>query len=382
MILIESLSQISGLEALQLRAGLRGSKHAIRWPYIAENTDIENWTKGGELVFVTGLNWNWIAEDFILLIEKAQKQCASGLVILTHSPYLKSIPNEVLDFANKVHFPVFEQPYSLPMVNVTEILSNAIIMDGLNNKSSRWFLQNLAENPNISEMDLIKAIEIGLNPEQQLSVAFIKLKRIADDEYIKGDHIINQFMLNQGIQLPITDLHQGWLAIMPTSTDCCDDSMKLWNKLHQELIGYGFDCTIGISDAKELKVIYKAVSQARQSAGFHRENNKNAVVHYNSLGIAQLFTHINSNELDAFSRQYLGDIFSKSDTQSMLLKDTLTCYFENLCSMRQTALIMNIHRNTLSNRLNKFESLTGINLSNAQQRLSVQIALIAERFIS
>ncbi|WP_442966165.1 helix-turn-helix domain-containing protein [Psychrobacter sp. KH172YL61] len=50
--------------------------------------------------------------------------------------------------------------------------------------------------------------------------------------------------------------------------------------------------------------------------------------------------------------------------------------------MRQTALAMNIHRNTLSNRLQKIETLTGINLSNAQQRLSLQIALIAARFIS
>ena len=120
------------------------------------------------------------------------------------------------------------------MVNVTEILSNAIIMDGLNNKSSRWFLQNLADNSNISEIDLIKAAEIGLNPTQQLSVAFIKFNRITDEEVIKGDYLISQFMLNEGVQLPITELHQGWLAIMPTSAEHCDDSMKRWNQLHQK----------------------------------------------------------------------------------------------------------------------------------------------------
>ena len=382
MISIGSLNQINGLEELQFRAGLQGSKNAIRWPYIAENTEIEPWTQGGELIFVTGLNWNWTVQDFIILIKKAQKQCTSGLVILTQSPYLDTIPIEVLDFANKLNFPLFEQPYSIPMVNVTEILSNAIIMDGLNNKSSRWFLQNLADNPHVSEIDLIKATEIGFDPAQRLSVAFIKSNRIADEELIKGDHIISQFMLNEGIQLPIAELHQGWLALMPTSSEYCSDSMKLWHKLHQQLLACGFDCTIGISDAKELKVIHKAVSQARQSAGLHRENNKNKVIHYNSLGIAQLFTHIDNNEIDSFCRQHLGDIFNKYDTQSLILKTTLDCYFDNLCSMRQTALAMDIHRNTLSNRLKKIESLTGFNLSNAQQRLSLQIALIADRFIS
>ena len=158
--------------------------------------------------------------------------------------------------------------------------------------------------------------------------------------------------------------------------------MKRWNQLHQKLLAYGFHCTIGVSDAKELKVIYKAVSQARQSAKFHRDNDRNEVIHYNSLGIAQLFTHVDNNEIESFCRQYLGDIFNKHDTQSLVLQTTLVCYFDNLCSMRQTALAMNIHRNTLSNRLQKIETLTGINLSNAQQRLSLQIALIAARFIS
>ena len=382
MISIGSLNQISGLEALRFRAGLQGSKNAIRWPYIAENTEIENWTKGGELIFVTGLNWKWTVQELITLIEKAKKQCTSGLVILTHSPYLDTIPIEVLDFANEQLFPIFEQPYSLPMVNVTEILSNAIIMDGLNNKSNRWFLRNLADTPSMSEIDLNKATEIGLNPDQQLSVAFIKFNRITDEEVIKGDYLISQFMLNEGVQLPITELHQGWLAIMPTSAEYCDDSMKRWNQLHQKLLAYGFHCTIGVSDAKELKVIYKAVSQARQSAKFHRDNDRNEVIHYNSLGIAQLFTHVDNNEIESFCRQYLGDIFNKHDTQSLVLKTTLVCYFDNLCSMRQTALAMNIHRNTLSNRLQKIETLTGINLSYAQQRLSLQIALIAARFIS
>ena len=72
MISIGSLNQISGLEALRFRAGLQGSKNAIRWPYIAENTEIENWTKGGELIFVTGLNWKWTVQELITLIEKAR----------------------------------------------------------------------------------------------------------------------------------------------------------------------------------------------------------------------------------------------------------------------------------------------------------------------
>lgn len=382
MISIESLNQINGLEALQLRAGEQGKHNAIRWPYIAENTDIEKWTKGGELIFVTGLNWNWSVADFICLIKKAQQQCTSGVVILTQSPYLKSIPSAVLTFANEQGFPVIEQPYSLPMVNVTEGLSNAIIMDDLNNKSNRWFLQYLADTPHMSEIDLLKAKELGIDPSQQLSVAFINLNSIGNGGLIKGQHLLRQFMLNEGVQLPVCEFHQGWLAIMPTTQACCEQIQQIWNNLHQTLLIQDFDCSIGISDAQYIKGIYNAVSQAKQSADFSRANHKNEVVHYNTLRIGQLFTHIdNSNILESFCHQYIGDTFNKTDAQTITLKATLQCYFDNLCSMRKTALALNIHRNTLFNRLEKIEQLSGMNLSNAQQRLSIQIALMAERFI-
>ena len=43
--------------------------------------------------------------------------------------------------------------------------------------------------------------------------------------------------------------------------------------------------------------------------------------------------------------------------------------------------MLNIHRNTLTNRLNKIEQLTGNSLSDAQQRLCLQNALVMERII-
>ncbi|QRV23385.1 PucR family transcriptional regulator [Marinomonas foliarum] len=382
MISIESLNQINGLETLQLRAGKQGERNAIRWPYIAESTAIEEWTKGGELIFVTGLNWNWSTADFICLIQKAQQQCASGIVLLTQSPYLESIPNEVLTFANEQGFPLIEQPYSLPMVNVTERLSNAIIMDDLNNKSNRWFLQHLADTPHLSEIDLLKAKELGIAPCQSLSVAFINLNNIGNEGLIKVQYLLRQFMANEGVEFPVCEFHQGWLAVMPMTQSCSEKIEKIWNSLYQILSKQGFDCSIGISDAHDIKGMYNTVSQAKQSADFARANHKKQVVHYNTLGISQLFTHINSSHiLESFCHQYLGDMFNKNDAQTITLKATLQCYFDNLCSIRKTATALNIHRNTLSKRLDAIEQISGSNLDNAQQRLSIQIAQLAERFI-
>lgn len=382
MISIESLNQINGLEKLKLRAGKQGLCNVIRWPYIAENTDIEEWTKGGELIFVTGLNWCWSVADFICLIQKAQKQCASGIVLLTQSPYIECIPEAVISFANEQGFPLIEQPYSLPMVNVTERLSNAIIMDDLNSKSNRWFFQHLAATPHLSEIDLLKAKELGIDPNQQLSVAFINLNSIGNEGLIKVQYLLRQFMANEGVEFPVCEFHQGWLAVIPTPKSCCEKIEKIWNSLYQILSKQGFDCSIGISDSHDIKKMYNTVSQAKQSADFACANHKREVIHFNTLGISQIFTHIdNSYALGSFCHQYLGDIYNKNDAQTITYKETLQCYFENLCSIRKTAIALKIHRNTLSKRLELIEKISGSNLDNAQQRLSIQIALMAERFI-
>lgn len=70
VITIKELQQIQGLKELKICAGHQGNSNVIRWPYIAESSDIEPWIKGGELIFVTGLNWNWVTDDFIELIKK------------------------------------------------------------------------------------------------------------------------------------------------------------------------------------------------------------------------------------------------------------------------------------------------------------------------
>lgn len=50
------IPRLPGLEAIRFRAGLQGGNRPVRWPYVAENDSIAPWVRGGELVFVTGIN--------------------------------------------------------------------------------------------------------------------------------------------------------------------------------------------------------------------------------------------------------------------------------------------------------------------------------------
>jgi sugar diacid utilization regulator len=388
MIKVESLPLISGLEEITLRAGQQGANNIIRWPYIAENSDISNWIYGGELIFVTGLNWQWQTDDFKQLIKLAKMKDASGLVILTHSPFITTIAQEIIDFANQQGFPVFEQPYSLPMVKVTELLSNSIIKSDLAHQSIRWLMQHLLESKHPAEMTLIQAVEFGINTTGSFSVAVIIPDLQQKGDLSRGQFLLNQFLYENNSEFPLLEYHQGWLLSLPCSVENHAEMLDTWQNLYTILNKQGFNCNIGVSEGTGLNAFRTVALQARQSADFATyqagSTNQigNYVVHYRDLGINQLFSGVDDHDkLAIFCQQNLGLLYNCTNPQIKMLKNTLRCYFEQLGSTRKTALMLAIHRNTLTNRLNKIEQLTGNSLSNPQQRLCLQNALVMERLI-
>jgi len=381
MITVQSLPQLHGLEEITLQAGYQGADNIIRWPYIAENNDIGDWIYGGELIFVTGLNWQWKSADFKYLIQLANKKKASGLVILTQSPYILTIPDDVLALADKVGFPVFEQPYSLPMVTVTQLLSNAIIKSDLAHQSIRWLTEHLLESRKPTDMMLTKVAEYGIDTNHCFSTAVIVPELQHKGDLTRYQFLLNQFLTDNQNVFPLIEYHQGWLLSLPFELKGTNVIEK-WQQLLDLLNTQGLKCNIGISEGRGLSEFHSTAFQARQSVDFAVYHEGSYLIHYRDLGINQLFSTIEDyGQLTIFCQKYLGALYNCFKPQTSLLKRTLHCYFEHLGSARKTALMLDIHRNTLTNRLNKIEKLTGLNLSNAQDRLCLQNALVMERLI-
>ena len=382
MIKVHSLPLISGLEEIILKAGKQGSENIIRWPYIAENNDIENWVYGGELIFVTGLNWQWETKDFIQLIRLAKNKDVSGLVILTQSPYITSIADEVIAFADEEGFPLFEQPYALPMVKVTELLSNSIIKSDLAYQSIRYLMEHLLASTSPVEMTLIKAVEFGINTTCAFSAAMVVPNKLQTGDLSRCQFLLNQFLSDNDSAFPLLEYHQGWLLTLPIEQSDKDNESNRWNILYKTLNKQDFRCHIGISEGQSLDQLRRVALEAIQAVDFSLYQATNTVFDYRDLGIYQLFSGIEDYaQLAVFCQKNLGELYNRFDKQAELLKSTLNCYFKNLGSARQTSTVLNIHRNTLTNRLNKIETLTGNSLNDVQQRLCLQNALAMERLI-
>ncbi|MGI8727141.1 MAG: PucR family transcriptional regulator [Solirubrobacterales bacterium] len=115
------------LEQLELAlvAGERGTGEPIRWVHSTELVDPTRWLSGGELLLTTGLNLTDEARQREL-IERLDEAGVCGLGFGTGFDHAE-IPPVVIAAADEVDLPVFEVPYEMPFIALTERVATALV---------------------------------------------------------------------------------------------------------------------------------------------------------------------------------------------------------------------------------------------------------------
>ncbi len=115
MLTVRDLAAEMGLE---LAAGEEGADAPVRWVHISELPDPTPWLSGGELLLTTGiqLDTETRQREFVRLL--AGRHLA-GLGFGTGFDHPR-LPEAITDEAVELGFPVFEVPYELPFIALTE----------------------------------------------------------------------------------------------------------------------------------------------------------------------------------------------------------------------------------------------------------------------
>jgi purine catabolism regulator len=115
MLTVGSLVSECGLE---LAAGDNGDDRAIRWVHISELEDPTPWLSGGELLLTTGIALSTPARQrrFVSLIDQ---RGVAGLGLGTGFDH-KRLPKALVDEARERELPLFEVPYEMPFIAITE----------------------------------------------------------------------------------------------------------------------------------------------------------------------------------------------------------------------------------------------------------------------
>jgi purine catabolism regulator len=123
MLTVESLTSELGLKVC---AGVNGAgEREIRWVHITELLDPTPWLSGGELLLTTGIRVGTADEQrkFIRLLVDAG---VAGLGFGTGFDHAK-VPKALRAEAEAKDFPVFEVPYEMPFIAITEAAFSRLV---------------------------------------------------------------------------------------------------------------------------------------------------------------------------------------------------------------------------------------------------------------
>jgi purine catabolism regulator len=125
MITVQDILEIPELN-LRLLAGHKSTSNPVRWVHITEVPDPTKWLKGGELLLTTGYSFVGSEEQQVAQIKRLIDHNISGLGFGTGFSFDK-VPPAIVAVAEEYGFPLFEVPYHVPFLAITEAVASKIV---------------------------------------------------------------------------------------------------------------------------------------------------------------------------------------------------------------------------------------------------------------
>jgi purine catabolism regulator len=111
---------------LGLVAGAEGLDRPIRWAHVSELGDPTRFLRGGEVLLTTGLGLGAAPEGQAAYVEQLAKADLAALGIGLGFAF-ETTPPAVLEAADRAGFPVFEVPFEVPFIAITEALFSRLV---------------------------------------------------------------------------------------------------------------------------------------------------------------------------------------------------------------------------------------------------------------
>ena len=112
---------------LSLLAGEQSADAPVRWVHITELLDPTPWLSGGELLLTTGLQLQTAAKQRQFL-RRVSAHHLAGLGFGTGFEH-SQIPGTMVAEARRLEFPLFEVPYEMPFIAITEKAFGRLVND-------------------------------------------------------------------------------------------------------------------------------------------------------------------------------------------------------------------------------------------------------------
>ncbi len=363
---VESLIEELGLE---LASGHESAKAHVRWVHSTELPDPTPWLRGGELLLTTGIQLDG-PKTQRELIDRLADHAIAGLGFGTGFKH-KRLPAALVAAARKRSFPLFEVPYELPFIAITERAFAQLVNERYEMLQRNMAGDVLAEalTGHLYPEDLqarLRPFGIG---EQVAVLAFSLADPTAAAALLEG--ILERERIGS-----LVAIRMGLLCAVIDADGL--DPIELARRVRAELASRFGGVRAAASRAAPTHSLRLSFHEARCALEAVRLQNGDApeVASYADLGAFQLLLSLQDDDaLISYCRGVLGPVEQGEGDYGEELLRSLDVFIEHNGHWEKAANALYCHRHTLRYRIRRVEQLTGRDFSNARDRIEFWLAL-------
>jgi sugar diacid utilization regulator len=398
-ILVKDILKLKSLKEMKLVGGNIGLEKCIEWIYVSECLEdpLEGikWLQGGEIVIITGVGIKSDISVLTKLIEGISEKNGAALIVNV-GKYIKEIPEQAIEIADKLQIPLFTLPWEVRLIEVSKEISNAIILARIEEKFMNDFLNNILFGQidlgvNIKE----KANYFGYNLQGKCCICIIQINGFKEFAKSKNLHdeisiskikltlrkIVQDTLEKYSLKVPIINSDDEIIFLIRAE----ENSMNRLNKALKEIQEIiekrlsEISVNVGIGNGYEdLNLMKESFNEAKMVIESLKCEGANQVIKkYADIGIYSLiFSVDNKKILENYCKQVIGPIIEKTKKSKEVSSiEILDMYLNENCNLTLAAEKLYLHRNTLTYRIKKIEQLLNCNLHNFEDCLRIKMAL-------
>lgn len=369
-------------DEIELIAGRDGLGNLVRWMHMVEGVEISHFLEGNEVAFTTGIALK-SDDELFELVSVAYQRGASGIVINV-GPYIKQIPQQIMDFCNENSMPLFMMPWHAHMAHVMKFFAEEITLSDKRNMELISAVKNAVFFSGNYDLYVPALERYGYRIEWSYCIAVCECTDKHGDDV--EESVLEQ--LKNAIENSIAMVMQSAVVFRIDSqiimffgnTDeekiekAVDDVLEaLPDELSSVLNIY-----TGVGrNTKGMRCIYKAFDIAKKIAMLQRKRQEsNKAASYSKLGVSRLFLTMDDPELmQEFYVQMLEPLVKYDEVNNTDFVGFLKAYFKYGGRVRETAEGMYLHRNSINYKLRKIEEILDCDFGDINEKAQLLIAL-------
>jgi purine catabolism regulator len=364
-----TVESLIGELGLSLLSGEDSAQSHVRWVHSTELADPTPWLKGGELLLTTGMQLDGpkVQRE---LVERLADHRIAGLGFGTGFAH-RRVPAALVTAARKRDFPLFEVPYELPFIAITERAFAQLV-----NERYEMLQRNMAGDV------LAEALSGHLYPEdlqarlrpfgigEQLAVLAFR-----PPDPSAAAALVERILERERVP-SLVAIRAGLLCAVVAADTL--EPIELARRIRGELVARYGELQAAASRPAATHSLRLSFHEARCALEAVRMRNGDApdVASHVDLGAFQLLLSLQDDDaLLSYCRGVLGPLEQGEGDYGDELVRSLDAFIEHNGHWEKAANALYCHRHTLRYRVRRVEQLTGRDLSNARDRIEFWLAL-------